>query len=59
MTIYEWLEDFDNADLPDHERNEQFAEAVERFNEKNKTHYIPDSIVERYKRIQKYKQWEQ
>jgi hypothetical protein len=50
MNILDFVEDFDNADLPDHERHEQMREAVETFNEENKTTHDPEKTVLKYYR---------
>lgn len=48
LTIWEWLEDFDAADLDDYERKEQLRNAVIEYNERNLTDYNPDRTVETY-----------
>lgn len=47
--LFEWMEDFDNADLLPDDRQAQLEEAVVEFNEKHNT---------TYKRTQSFNQYE-
>jgi hypothetical protein len=58
LTLNEWLEDFDNAELSEYERTEQLREAVIEFNEKNGTSYDPDKSVARYQAWQSRRHYE-
>lgn len=53
LNIYLWVEDFDNAELPEYDRLEQLREAVIEYNEKYNTKYMPDSTVQRYERMKR------
>jgi len=57
MTVYEFIEDFDNAELDEYEFIEQLREAVVEFNEIHNTDYDPGRTVRQYlsrKREAKY-----
>jgi predicted alpha/beta hydrolase family esterase len=47
MTIYLFLEDFDNPELEDWE--EQMEDAVRAYNEEYGTSHLPKTIVKNYK----------
>lgn len=45
--LYLWMEDFDNAELPDGAWQAALEDAVKTFNEENDTHYDPfESFLE-------------
>lgn len=48
MTIFQQLEDFDNAELSDYERKEQLMEAVMDYNDSYGTDFDPDKEADRY-----------
>ena len=48
MTVYEFIEDFDNAELDEYERMEQMREAVIDFNELHSMDYDPTKTVKQY-----------
>ena len=48
LTVFEFVEDHDNAELDDYERKEQLRNAVIEYNERNLTDYNPDRTVETY-----------
>lgn len=48
MTVFEYIEDFDNAELDYPEWIEQMTEAVLDYNEEFGTRHNPTSIVARY-----------
>lgn len=48
LTVYEFIEDFDNAELPHEEWMEQLQEAVEKYNEEYKTSFDPKHTVYNY-----------
>jgi len=48
ITIYEHLEDFDNAELSHDEWIEQLEQAVIAYNEENKTTFDPKHTVYNY-----------
>lgn len=49
LTINEFLEDWDNAELTNGEWEEQMEEAVQRYNEEYGTDHMPKSTVRNYK----------
>jgi hypothetical protein len=55
LSLYEFMEDFDNSELSDYERDEQLMEAVKEYNEKNNTSYNPEKSLIAYKIA--YKAW--
>jgi len=48
MTVYEFMEDFDNVELDDYEWKEQLRDAVKEFNEEHNTQYDPDKTLTQY-----------
>lgn len=58
ITVYEHMEDFDNAELSDYERNEQLREAVQDYNAVHGTEHNPEKCLIRYKAMQWRKQYE-
>lgn len=48
MSIYEFMEDFDNEELSNHEWNEQMEEAVRQYNDEYYTDHAPKSTVRNY-----------
>lgn len=48
ITVFEYMEDFDNEELNDYDRFEQLYEAVLDFNEEFDTTHDPRKTVERY-----------
>lgn len=48
LSIYQWLEDFDDSELPLDEWIEQLQEAVEKYNEEYKTSFDPKHTVYNY-----------
>lgn len=49
LSLYEFMEDFDNSELSDYERHEQLMEAVREYNEKNNTQFEPLKSLKAYK----------
>lgn len=49
LSIYEYLEDWDNADLSDHEWEEAMREAIENYNYEYNTTYKIASTISNYK----------
>jgi len=49
LTVFEFMEDFDNAELNDYDRDEQIRDAVIQYNEENGTSYDPDKTLSAYK----------
>lgn len=41
MTVFEFMEDYDNAELSNYERREQLEDAVMTYNEEHGTNHIP------------------
>lgn len=54
MTVYEFMEDFDNAELDDYEWKEQLKEAVIEYNENYGTDFNPSKIVLKYIQIKNH-----
>jgi hypothetical protein len=50
-----FMEDFDNAELPEHERRDQLEVAVEDYNDTYDTNYNPTIMVREYERFKKDK----
>ena len=48
MSIYEFMEDFDNEELSNHEWNEQMEDAVKQFNDEYYTDHALKSTVRNY-----------
>lgn len=48
LTIYEFIEDWDNAELSENEWQEQMEEAVQKYNEQYQTNYNPYRTVKQY-----------
>ena len=59
MNLYEFMEDFDNAELDDYERDEQLRNAVVDYNEEYGTAYKPAKALLNYKSYIRNKQYEQ
>jgi hypothetical protein len=57
LTVYEFIEDFDNAELPHEEWMEQMEEAVETYNEHYNASHNPRVTVINY--INRKKQHEE
>lgn len=58
MNIYEWMEDFDNAELDDYERKEALRDSVVAYNLRYADNPLasthnPDSTVSRYLRMKR------
>lgn len=50
LTLFQQLEDHDNAELSDYERKEQLMEAVMDYNESYGKEYKPEREADRYLR---------
>jgi hypothetical protein len=48
LTIFEYIEDYDNAELPEYERNEILEEKVVEYNELYNKSYNPEITVRSY-----------
>lgn len=48
MTLFEYMEDYDNWELPTEERKEQLMESVLDYNEENDTDHDPEASFYRY-----------
>ena len=48
ISVMEYLEDFDNEELPEYDRLEQLREAVEAYNNEHNTDYGKDTQVRNY-----------
>lgn len=48
ISVYEWMEDFDNAELNAEEWKDQLVEAVEMYNTKYHTDHNPERMVRKY-----------
>jgi cell fate (sporulation/competence/biofilm development) regulator YlbF (YheA/YmcA/DUF963 family) len=57
ITVYDYAEDFDNADLPEYERDEQLREAIREYNEAYETWYDVNNTLRNYKSMRREKQW--
>jgi hypothetical protein len=49
LTVYEFMEDHDNAELNEYDWHEQMREAVLEYNEINDTDYNPETAIRNYK----------
>jgi len=59
IPIFDWLEDWDNADLPQYEHEEQLRQACIDYNERYHTRYDPDNTVTQYlvdKRMRRFRE---
>lgn len=59
LTVLEYIEDFDNAELPDGERFQILIDKVIEFNEEHGVVNPPMATVNRYFAEQRRKQYEQ
>lgn len=48
MSVFEYMEDFDNDELPDYEHREQLREAVQDYNDEYGTAHDPEEKVIQY-----------
>ena len=55
ISIFDYMEDWDNAELPDYERDEQLMEAVRDYNEEHGTNHDPQKALIKYKSVQRKK----
>jgi hypothetical protein len=49
LSVYEFMEDYLNEDLPDYDRGEQLKEAVLEYNEVYGTAYDPERCLKTFK----------
>jgi hypothetical protein len=49
LSVFDFMEDFDNAELSDYERDEQLREAVKEYNEQFHGSYDPYRTLKQYK----------
>lgn len=49
ITLFDFMEDFDNSELSDYERDEQLLEAVRDYNNEYGTDYTPKTELRNYK----------
>lgn len=54
ITVFEHIEDFDNAELPMDDRIERMKEAVEFYNQEYGTKYSPSHTVYEYVKMKYY-----
>ena len=55
ISLYEFMEDFDNSELSEYERREQLENAVADYNEENGTSYNPAKSFLNYESWRKEK----
>ena len=53
MTLFEYMEDFDNWELSTQERMEQLIDAIVTYNEEHGTNFNPDREFFNYERQRK------
>lgn len=51
ISVYEWLEDFDNSELEFNDWFETLEEAVKDYNEQYSAKYDPRKVVKEYIRL--------
>lgn len=55
ISIYEFMEDFDNNELCEYDWEEQLKEAVSSYNQEYEASYKPEKMIEKYKAWKKNK----
>jgi hypothetical protein len=58
ISIYAYMEDFDNAELSDYERDEQLMEAVREYNTTYSSDFKPEHTLRNYKSIKREQYYE-
>lgn len=53
MTLFEFMEDFDNAELSEYDRREQLEDSVRDYNEMYGTNHDPSKAYARYQSFQR------
>ena len=57
MTVYDFIEDWDNAELSEYDWQEQMEEAVRDYNYQYNERYDPTSTVRHYVNMNRFRNW--